>query len=158
MAKSGARAVAQERRERWRAVVGRWQASGLSQAEFFRRHGVAVWKLAWWRKRPAEGDGMTTDWRRCRRAGTQAHTIRYLPSRCPADTFCSMAWTPWHFLVVAIAGWVNRQQQVIEYLRTENPPRWSVCQLCETGSTATATSDRIPPPPPAEQRTCLRTS
>jgi len=32
-----------------------------------------------------------------------------------------MTWTPWHFLVVAISGWMNReQQQVIDYLRTEN--------------------------------------
>jgi hypothetical protein len=32
-----------------------------------------------------------------------------------------MAFTPWHFIVVAIAGWMNRQQQqMIEYLRTEN--------------------------------------
>jgi hypothetical protein len=32
-----------------------------------------------------------------------------------------MTWTPWHFLVVAIAGWMNReQQQVIDYLREEN--------------------------------------
>ena len=29
--------------------------------------------------------------------------------------------TPWHFFVVALAGWINReQQQVIEYLQTEN--------------------------------------
>jgi len=32
-----------------------------------------------------------------------------------------MAWTPWQFTVVAIAGWMNRQQQeVIEYLKEEN--------------------------------------
>jgi hypothetical protein len=31
-----------------------------------------------------------------------------------------MTWKPFHFLIVAIAGWMNRQQQVIEYLRTEN--------------------------------------
>jgi hypothetical protein len=31
-----------------------------------------------------------------------------------------MTWTPWHFLTVAISGWMNRQQQVIEYLRTDN--------------------------------------
>jgi transposase InsO family protein len=32
-----------------------------------------------------------------------------------------MTFTPWHFIVVAIAGWMNRQQQqVIEYLREEN--------------------------------------
>ena len=32
-----------------------------------------------------------------------------------------MTFNPWTFTVVAIAGWMNRQQQqVIEYLRTEN--------------------------------------
>jgi hypothetical protein len=32
-----------------------------------------------------------------------------------------MTCTPWHFLVVAVSGWMNRQQQqVIEYLREEN--------------------------------------
>jgi hypothetical protein len=32
-----------------------------------------------------------------------------------------MTWTPFHFLVVAVSGWMNReQQQVIDYLREEN--------------------------------------
>jgi hypothetical protein len=32
-----------------------------------------------------------------------------------------MTWTPWHFIVVAVAGWMNRrQQEVIEYPREEN--------------------------------------
>ena len=32
-----------------------------------------------------------------------------------------MIWKPWTFFAVAIAGWMNRQQQeVIEYLRMEN--------------------------------------
>jgi hypothetical protein len=32
-----------------------------------------------------------------------------------------MTWTPFHFLIVAISGWMNReQQQVIDYLRQEN--------------------------------------
>jgi len=32
-----------------------------------------------------------------------------------------MALNPWTFIAVTIAGWMNRQQQqVIEYLRTEN--------------------------------------
>jgi len=32
-----------------------------------------------------------------------------------------MTWTPWQFIVVAIAGWMNRQQQeVIEHLKEEN--------------------------------------
>lgn len=33
----------------------------------------------------------------------------------------TMTLNPWTFITVAIAGWMNRQQQqVIEYLRTEN--------------------------------------
>jgi len=32
-----------------------------------------------------------------------------------------MTWTPWHFIVVAVAGWMNRQQQdAIAYLQEEN--------------------------------------
>jgi hypothetical protein len=47
--------------------------------------------------------------------------VHPLPILCPTGTFSSMAWTPWHFLVVAISGWMNReQQQVIDYLREEN--------------------------------------
>jgi hypothetical protein len=32
-----------------------------------------------------------------------------------------MTFTPWQFIVVTVAGWMNKQhQEVIEYLRTEN--------------------------------------
>jgi hypothetical protein len=32
-----------------------------------------------------------------------------------------MTWKPWTFFAVALAGWMNRQQQeVIQYLRVEN--------------------------------------
>jgi len=32
-----------------------------------------------------------------------------------------MTWTPWQFMMTALAGWMNRQQQeVIEFLWTEN--------------------------------------
>ena len=52
MAKSNSdQAAVDRRRERWRRVLSRWQASGLSQAEFCRRQDIPVWKLAWWRKR-----------------------------------------------------------------------------------------------------------
>ena len=52
MAKSNSdQATVEQRREHWRRTVGRWQASGLSQAEFCRRQDIPVWKLAWWRKR-----------------------------------------------------------------------------------------------------------
>jgi hypothetical protein len=52
MAKSNSDPAKVERRhEHWRRVVGRWRASGLSQAEFCRRQDIPVWQLAWWRKR-----------------------------------------------------------------------------------------------------------
>jgi hypothetical protein len=45
------RVAAEQRREQWRRIVGRWQASGMSQAAFCRRQDIPVWKLAWWRRR-----------------------------------------------------------------------------------------------------------
>jgi hypothetical protein len=43
-------------REKRRDQVHRWQASGLSAAEFGRRHGIPAGTLAWWRwKLRAEG-------------------------------------------------------------------------------------------------------
>jgi hypothetical protein len=45
-------------------------------------------------------------------------SVRLLPSRCPAATSSSMTWTPFHFLIVAIAGWMNpEQQQAIDNVR-----------------------------------------
>ena len=52
MAKSSS-AVAAQRREHWRELLGRWEAGGLSQAQFCRRRGIPIWKFAWWRKRLA---------------------------------------------------------------------------------------------------------
>ena len=44
-----------------------------------------------------------------------------MPSRHHADTFSPMTWKPIHFVVVAISGWMNREQdRVIEYLREED--------------------------------------
>ena len=68
MAKSGS-AGASERLRRWRELMRRWRASGLSQAEFCRRRGIPIWQFAWWkrrlvqdeaagsRRRPARGTG-----------------------------------------------------------------------------------------------------
>jgi hypothetical protein len=35
--------------EEWRALVGAWQRTELSAAEFGRKHGVNGQQLAWWR-------------------------------------------------------------------------------------------------------------
>jgi len=44
-------------------------------------------------------------------------TVRPLPSSCPAGAIFFMTWTPWHFLVMAVSGWMNREQQVIGYAK-----------------------------------------
>lgn len=37
------------------------------------------------------------------------------------ETPMNLVLQPWHLMVIFLASWVNRQQQeVIEYLRTEN--------------------------------------
>ena len=40
-----------ERAAYWRRVLGDWEQSGLSQAEFCRRRGLAAVTLAWWKRR-----------------------------------------------------------------------------------------------------------
>jgi len=39
------------------AVLEAWEASGLSVAEFARRHGLGPQRLRWWKKRRAEEAG-----------------------------------------------------------------------------------------------------
>lgn len=51
MAKSNSVEATRRRHEHWRELVARWTASGLSQAEFCRRRGIPVGKLAWWKRR-----------------------------------------------------------------------------------------------------------
>ena len=50
MAKRNSR-VAARGAERWRVLLRRWKDSGLSQAEFCRRRGIAAWKFSWWKRR-----------------------------------------------------------------------------------------------------------
>ena len=40
-----------ERAAHWRQVVADWERSGLSQAEFCRRRGIAAVTFAWWKRR-----------------------------------------------------------------------------------------------------------
>ena len=42
---------ADSRERRWRRLVGRWSASGLSQAEFCRRRGLQAVTFSWWKRR-----------------------------------------------------------------------------------------------------------
>jgi hypothetical protein len=40
-----------ERAAYWRRLLGAWEQSGLSQAEFCRRRGIKAVNLAWWKRR-----------------------------------------------------------------------------------------------------------
>ena len=55
---SGNGDAAQQRRELWREVLRRWQASGLSQAAFCRQRKIPVWRFTWWKKR-LSNDGVS---------------------------------------------------------------------------------------------------
>lgn len=43
-----------------RRVLSTWRASGLSQAAFAAREGIAAQRLGWWRKRLGDWDGEDT--------------------------------------------------------------------------------------------------
>lgn len=47
---------ARDREERWRALVEKQKASGLSAAKFCRQEGINVWSLYDWRKRLEKED------------------------------------------------------------------------------------------------------
>lgn len=53
--------AAEQRRDRWRRTIGQWQASGLSQAEFCRRQGIAYSQFAWWRRRASAEQPATVE-------------------------------------------------------------------------------------------------
>jgi len=40
-----------ERAAYWRQILADWEGSGLSQAEFCRRRGLAAVTFAWWKRR-----------------------------------------------------------------------------------------------------------
>ena len=39
-----------ERAEHWQGWLSRWEGSGLTQAEFCRRHGLKAVNFAWWKR------------------------------------------------------------------------------------------------------------
>ena len=51
MAKGNSDSVSERRRARWRELLRRWEASGLSQAAFCRQRRIPAWKFRWWKNR-----------------------------------------------------------------------------------------------------------
>ncbi len=58
-----------ERAAYWRQLLGEWELSGLSQAEFCRRRGLKAVNLAWWKRRLRGSPGT---WRAGRPRGTRS--------------------------------------------------------------------------------------
>ena len=77
MAKSNSE-VAARRMERWRKLLERWRASGLSQAEFCRRRGIPVSKFAWWKRRLSV-EGAARPVRRARPGREAAADCSFVP-------------------------------------------------------------------------------
>lgn len=47
-----------ERGRYWRRWLGKWEQSGLTQAEFCRRHGLKAGNFAWWKRKLSEPVGL----------------------------------------------------------------------------------------------------
>lgn len=62
-----------ERAVYWRRLLGEWERSGLSQAEFCRRRGLKAVNLAWWKRR-LQGAADTRAGRRGGRARSTGRT------------------------------------------------------------------------------------
>lgn len=71
-----------ERAAYWQRLLGAWEQSGLSQAEFCRRRGLKAVNLAWWKRRlrGSPGTPRAGRQRRMRSAGRAAFVELALPS------------------------------------------------------------------------------
>ncbi len=75
-----------ERAAYWRRLLGEWEQSGLSQAEFCRRRGLKAVNLAWWKRRLRGSPGRPRGGRQrvTRSAGERStnHVLNCAPSIC----------------------------------------------------------------------------
>jgi hypothetical protein len=71
-----------ERAAYWQRLLGEWEQSGLSQAEFCRRRGLRAVNLAWWKRRLRGSPGRPRGGRQrvTRSAGHAAFVELALPS------------------------------------------------------------------------------
>ena len=72
-----------ERAAYWQRLLGEWERSGLSQAEFCRRRGLRAVNLAWWKRRLRSSEGTPRAGRQgvTRKAGRAAFVELALPSQ-----------------------------------------------------------------------------
>lgn len=72
-----------ERAAYWQRLLGEWERSGLSQAEFCRRRGLKAVNLAWWKRRlrGSPGASRAGHQRATQSAGRPAFVELALPSQ-----------------------------------------------------------------------------
>lgn len=71
-----------ERAAYWRRILGEWEASGLSQAEFCRRRGIKAVTFAWWKRRlPGSAGSLPAAPKRSEWPGDRAFVELTLPAR-----------------------------------------------------------------------------
>ena len=56
-------------------------------------------------------------------SGASKHSYRAFRSSVPASIILPMTFTPWTFITVAVAGWLNRQQQEVIARLPEGRPK-----------------------------------
>ena len=66
-----------ERGRYWRRWLGKWRRSGLTQAEFCRRHGLKAGNFAWWKRKLGEAAGPLRAVRRFRRSRSPAQFVEF---------------------------------------------------------------------------------
>jgi len=64
-----------ERGRYWRRWLEKWERSGLTQAEFCRRHGLKAGNFAWWKRKLEETAGPLRPVRRFRRSRSPAQFV-----------------------------------------------------------------------------------
>lgn len=80
-----------ERGRYWRRWLEKWEQSGLTQAEFCRRHGLKAGNFAWWKRKLGESAGSLRPHPRPPRGQRSAGFVELtvpvsstVPSRCSA--------------------------------------------------------------------------
>ncbi len=79
-----------ERGRYWGRWLGKWERSGLTQAEFCRRHGLKAVNLGWWKRRLGDSAGPLRPIPQRRRGRSPAEFVELaLPVSSTASPRCS---------------------------------------------------------------------
>ncbi len=72
-----------ERGRYWRRWLEKWRRSGLTQAEFCRRHGLKVGNFSWWKRKLSEPAGLL---RPIARPPREREAVKFVELTAPASS------------------------------------------------------------------------